>query len=122
MSEQQKRLMQQWVSDLSGFDCRAVIGPIGALCGYVSVPQLHPWYGWNYGLVPLNEITYSLTYSGDMFSESGNVWTFGFDHGHSDHVESIDVDRDPPIIFTQDLEEICRQIVDLDKALFEVQQ
>lgn len=39
----------QWVDEPTNLDCLIVRGPAGALCGYVGVPESHPWYGKDYG-------------------------------------------------------------------------
>lgn len=35
----------QWVDDATGLDCLIVRNSGGALCGYVGVPESHPWHG-----------------------------------------------------------------------------
>lgn len=37
----------QWIAH--GFDCLILRGPVGALCGYVGVPQSHPYFEKGYG-------------------------------------------------------------------------
>lgn len=34
----------QWTNQDTGLTCLIVRGPAGALCGYVGVPEGHPWY------------------------------------------------------------------------------
>lgn len=38
----------QWEDKATGLACLIVRGPAGALCGYVGVPQSHPWFGVDY--------------------------------------------------------------------------
>ena len=38
----------QWVDATTGFDCLAVRNLMGAWCGYVGVPESHPWHGRRY--------------------------------------------------------------------------
>jgi hypothetical protein len=38
----------QWIDEATGLDCLIVRNPIGALCGYVGVPENHPWHGKDY--------------------------------------------------------------------------
>lgn len=38
-----------WVDDATDFDCMIVRNGGGALCGYVGVPEAHPWHGTSYG-------------------------------------------------------------------------
>lgn len=57
-------------------------------CGYVGVPQEHPWYGLGYdhdALVHI-EVHGGLTYAdgdSDYPAESDGLWWFGFDCAHS---------------------------------------
>lgn len=39
----------QWSDPETGFPCLVVRGPSGALCGYVGVPDTHPWHRKAYG-------------------------------------------------------------------------
>jgi hypothetical protein len=39
----------QWPDPETGLPCLIVRGPSGALCGYVGVPDTHPWHGKEYG-------------------------------------------------------------------------
>lgn len=38
----------QWQDEATGLACLVVRGPMGALCGYVGVPESHPWFGKDY--------------------------------------------------------------------------
>lgn len=38
----------QWPDPATGLPCLIVRGPSGALCGYVGVPDTHPWHGKGY--------------------------------------------------------------------------
>lgn len=38
----------QWIDDKTGLYCMIIRGPVGALCGYVGVPEGHPFYGVKY--------------------------------------------------------------------------
>jgi hypothetical protein len=35
----------QWQDEATGLPCLIVRGPVGALCGYVGVPEGHPCFG-----------------------------------------------------------------------------
>lgn len=39
----------QWVDDTTGLDCLIVRNNGGALCGYVGLPESHPFHGKDYG-------------------------------------------------------------------------
>lgn len=55
----------QWVDEATGLDCLIVRGPAGALCGYVGVPESHPWFGVEYGSCTVSE-------SGQCGDENGD--------------------------------------------------
>lgn len=38
----------QWADEATGLACLVVRGPHGSLCGYVGVPNGHPWHGAMY--------------------------------------------------------------------------
>lgn len=42
----------QWRDETTGLVCLIVRGPLGALCGYVGVPEKHPAYGLSYDGTP----------------------------------------------------------------------
>jgi hypothetical protein len=39
---------RQWVDEATGYDCLAVRANGGHWCGYVGVPESHPWHGVGY--------------------------------------------------------------------------
>lgn len=82
----------QWSDDATGLPCLIVRGPLGALCGYVGVPEGHPWYGVEFSAVNA-EVHGGLTYSSPCQhggkichvpepGEPDNVWWLGFDCAH----------------------------------------
>ena len=83
----------QWID--SGLDCLIVRGPVGALCGYVGVPETHPAFGQGYDEQDLG-VHGGLTFSGECrpgdegkgichTGEVANkvVWWLGFDCSHA---------------------------------------
>lgn len=104
---------EQWVDEATGYACLLKRGPSGALCGYVGVPEGHPWHGSGYspgfhaedgqGLSPalklLDEVevhgglTYADTCQEGPESETichvpgpgepEPLWWFGFDCAHA---------------------------------------
>jgi hypothetical protein len=86
----------QWVS--SNLDCLIVRGPMGALCGYVGVPESHPMFEKDYNSADV-EVHGGLTFAnrcspspegdhkGICHVEEGaaneTVWWLGFDCGHA---------------------------------------
>lgn len=88
-SEPDKR---QWEDEATGLACLIVRGPSGALCGYVGVPEGHPWHEKPYGEVGDVDVHGGLTFDG-FCQEGGHichktdahdrVWWLGFDCAHS---------------------------------------
>jgi hypothetical protein len=97
-----------WTDPDTGLAAMIVRGPVGALCGYVGVPETHPWHGVGYseclidcgdtwcGHCPDDKLQVhgGVTFAdgcaeGDNPStgichldEAGPVWWFGFDCAH----------------------------------------
>lgn len=93
----------QWPDPETGLPCLIVRGPSGALCGYVGVPDTHPWHGKDYSELPDYgpEVHGGLTFASACQhtddetqhichvpgpGEPDNVWWFGFDCAHSGDV------------------------------------
>lgn len=94
-------IVGDWVDNVSGYRCLVLVGPVGALNGYVEVPESHPWFGVHYGehLDPTcgtdwcwehtpeaaisvhGGITYANTGEGFPIEMTG--WWFGFDCAHA---------------------------------------
>ena len=54
----------------------------GVLCGYIYLPQGHPWYGKPYDDIPA-EVHGGLTFSDGNFTEpTEDGWKIGFDCAH----------------------------------------
>jgi hypothetical protein len=86
----------QWEDFQTGLPCLIVRNDIGALCGYVGVPNDHPWHGKEYG--EIDAVAHGgLTFTGpcmDVEDESrgvchvpgegepDDVWWVGFDCAH----------------------------------------
>jgi len=88
----------QWTDAATGLPCLAHRGPCGALCGYVGVPEGHPWHGKPYGTVDAQAhggLTFSdrcveaVTDDGHGIchkvepGEDDAVWWLGFDCAHA---------------------------------------
>ena len=85
---------KHWVDQATGLDCLIVRNRLGALCGYVGVPEGHPYYGKDYnddalcGVDVHGGLTYSDHCRGDIChtpEEAANepVWWLGFDCAHA---------------------------------------
>lgn len=89
---------KQWTDQATGLPCLIKRNGSGALCGYVGVPEGHPWYLVDYNdPEPYPEVHGGLTYA-DRCMEEGdeaetichipepgepdNVWWLGFDCAH----------------------------------------
>jgi hypothetical protein len=93
----------QWIDEATGLRCYAVRHPdMGHWCGYVAVPQAHPWFGLGYseeddeGREPeLHiEVHGGITYADTgkfLGTENGSEdWLFGFDCAHAgDYVPGL---------------------------------
>lgn len=90
----------QWPDPATGLPCLITRAHHGALCGYVGVPQGHPYYGLNYSNVSLTAhggLTFASACDPDAPEDIGvchrpgpgepdHVWWFGFDCAHAwDH-------------------------------------
>jgi hypothetical protein len=54
---------------------------LGTWCGYVVIPEYHPWHGCSYGDLVDVSVHGGVTYSGDeVFHQE---WAVGFDCGHA---------------------------------------
>ena len=98
----------QWQDEATGLPCLIVRGPVGALCGYVGVPEGHPHFGKDYNdctpLTPLEENQHYIDVHGGLTyadacqatddesrhichvpspGEPDHVWWFGFDCAHA---------------------------------------
>lgn len=75
----------------AGYACLIMRGPVGALCGYVGIPEDHPCFGKHYDSCEVEGAHCGLTYS-DACSGSichipepgmpDKVWWLGFDCAH----------------------------------------
>lgn len=89
----------QWPDEATGLPCLIVRNRSGALCGYVGVPNGHPWYDVYYGdIEPYPDVHGGLTFTdkchprpeGDPGGichivdqgEPDDVWWLGFDCLH----------------------------------------
>jgi hypothetical protein len=83
----------QWTDEETGMACLVVRGPVGALCGYVGVPDGHPWHGMHFRDVDAGEdlhreLSYSHECQGDPNGETvchvagdgepDTLWWLGF--------------------------------------------
>lgn len=99
---------KHWVDPETGLNCLIVrngLGGKGALCGYVGVPEGHPWHGKEYEVLETVEIHGGLTYArgcganphvchsaekGDAVAHD-HVWWLGFDCAHlGDYIPGMD--------------------------------
>ena len=96
---------KHWVDPETGFDCLILRGPVGALCGYVGVPEGHPWYGKGHNDLEDIQVHGGLTYAdkcagrichdekhGDHPAHN-HVWWLGFDCAHAGDVIPNWVDK-----------------------------
>lgn len=71
----------------AGFACYTRVGGMGIKCGYVVLPDGHPWNGKGYDeLLDDTDVHGGLTYSNHHDDDGEGTWTVGFDCGHCDDV------------------------------------
>lgn len=104
----------QWTDEETGIACLVVRGPAGALCGYVGVPDGHPWHGMHFSDVDAGEdihreLSYSHECQGDPNGETvchvagdgepDTLWWLGFHcsyaHDLSPALFAIEKDKNP---------------------------
>ena len=71
-----------WIDEATNLACHIVRGPVGALCGYVGVPEGHPMFNVPYENVDV-DVHGGLTYS--RLRDDG-LWWLGFDCAHYDDI------------------------------------
>ncbi len=86
----------QWIDETTNLDCLIVRGPLGALCGYVGVPESHPYFEADWekpdvsvhgGLTfadrcqPTDDESRHICHSGEVANKT--VWWLGFDCAHA---------------------------------------
>lgn len=93
---------KQWSDPTTGYACLIVRNRYGALCGYVGVPEGHPYHGSDYGAIDeFVRVHGGLTFSGPCSNEKDEqdhdpsigichldpggrpVWWLGFDCAHA---------------------------------------
>ncbi len=115
----------QFTDEETSLPCLIVRGPSGALCGYVGVPEWHPFFGVDDGAVERKDGKYIDVHGGLTFSgfcaessdearhichkpspgEPDHVWWLGFDCSHLGDI--IPVDRSS---FMQDEHSVYRNM------------
>lgn len=108
----------QFPDPTTGLPCLIVRSPLGALCGYVGVPEGHPCYGKDWDDLDVN-VHGGLTYSdacqpGDHVpgeKESDNMWWLGFDCAHAwDFAPGVDAELRAAGIRTNDRDTTYRDV------------
>lgn len=79
-----REVWEVWAFKVEGVDCLAIWQRMGHWCGYVRVPQGHPWHGMDYDepVVYGLDVHGGVTFAGRMKGHDG--WWVGFDCGHFD--------------------------------------
>lgn len=87
---------EQWPDPVTGYACLLKRGPSGALCGYVGVPEGHPWHSRDHDDIAA-DVHGGLTYSSSCEEgpegetichvpapgEPEPLWWVGFDCAHA---------------------------------------
>lgn len=81
--------METWTH--SGMDCALRHGGIGAPCGYVAIPESHPFFQKQYQkLDRFIDIHGGLTFSGRFEADPQDRFWIGFDMAHAEDIEFRD--------------------------------
>lgn len=72
----------------AGFRCETARSRMGTLCGYVLIPEGHPWHGLGRGQVPC-DVHGDTTY---CQATPDGAWRVGFDCGHFNDLIPMDAD------------------------------
>ena len=71
----------EWMDEATGLRCRIMRNFVGALCGYVEVPQSHPHFERSYEAFDV-EVHGGLTFSGPIIDGTDPAREVGFDCAH----------------------------------------
>lgn len=127
-----KALPAVWTDDETGYACAIVVGPLGALNGYVGVADSHPWFqrGYSENLCEHHgcydhtpdsviDVHGGLTYAGGTVTDEQpkGLWWFGFDTAHAGDLVPGLSDGDGEY---RDAEYVAAQIAHLAHQLAEV--
>ncbi len=104
----------EWVDEATGLKCQIIRNELGALCGYVGVPDTNQHFGKHYDEVDVD------THGGLTYSrEKSNVWWFGFDCAHAqDVMPAMQHWADSDSTY-KDLEFVTNEVLNLAKQLNE---
>ena len=123
---------KQWEDKETGFPCLIVRGTSGALCGYVGIPNGHPFFEKEYFDVPVGDVHGGLTFSNHCSpyetykgvchivedGEDDNVWWLGFDCGHScDYIPGFDTLADGSY---RNMDYVRKECIQLAKLLMKM--
>ena len=103
----------------------------GALCGYVVIPEGHPYYGKGYDDLPF-DVHGGITYSSSLpeclcLTSARQGWVVGFDTGHfSDYMPAIEALLDRPYctvtdLIYRDFDYVKREVTNLASQIKEME-
>jgi len=75
-----------------GFDYRVIVMPMGYRCGYVRLPEGHPWYGFDFQDIKVSVhggLTFSCLVKDDLPILENGYW-IGFDCMHAFDIPDTD--------------------------------
>jgi hypothetical protein len=84
----------------SGFECMTRKTDMGIPCGYVGIPESHPYHGRHYNTIEDIEVHGGLTFSGYWQGIERILWWLGFDCGHAWDIDNLPYTvPTPPYVF-----------------------
>ncbi len=118
---------RQWQDEATGLECLASRNHAGAWCGYVGVPDGHPWFGQGYDDAEpapgqYVEVHWGLTYAGKIEGEGlpGGLWWLGFDCCHSGDMSPADLKYRSPSGTYRDLRFVMSEVGSLARQASDV--
>lgn len=109
---------KEWTDPETGYRCMIKRHPRSlSLCGYVAVPNNHPYYNTNYSDFWV-EVHGGLTF-GDFWEEDGPFW-FGFDCAHGYDYTPGMRDLNIPGAVYRDIEYVTKECTSLARQLLEL--
>lgn len=122
----------EWRDEATGLPCLIVRGHLGALCGYVGVPEGHPWFGLDEHDPAIQvDVHNGITYGDQCYKSSpvqmtsgdGPVWWFGFSCSNANDLAPLLLAHIPSIAASQtyrNIDYVRQEVTSLAKQLAEV--
>lgn len=103
----------EWTDTLTGLKCRMKRNNMGAWCGYVIIPDDHPWAGKGFMEIDsVRNLSFSVRVSGQ--------WLIGFDCAYSDDITPTGRTRQMKGATYKDIKWVIEECTDLAREAWNV--